>query len=360
MATMLHYAKKNTWPVKALSAVLGHKRLSLLALALVVWAAAESALAQGPAASVEAFSGEPLGVGRVTLQLPKQLLPEPLGVDGLGLSDKQGRVLYPAMHSPLIGNLLKEFLNADSPLTSGGPVREEVGGILRNFSGPPAGARDDLLSLPRRRAVGDDLASPPAIFAPGDAAPECGLAPPAAGGMVAGIYGRPPTIATETRISAAGGKLSDEHVGATAQLAAAQRKQTDSAYAQLEQEAGVMLETEGILLSMEQDRALGMSNLGLPADQPLPAPWIRRRWKCPSRTRKWPSSPSPCTCRPNVSTSASAVSATSSGSKTRLTPGEAICKTCSPSGGSITSAAGTCRTSSSSTRRSFRVCWAKR
>ena len=50
------------------------------------------------------------------------------------------------------------------------------------------------------------------------------------------------------------------------------KEQTDSAYAQLEHEAGVMLETEGILLSLEQDRSLGMTNLALPADQPLPAP----------------------------------------------------------------------------------------
>jgi hypothetical protein len=50
-----------------------------------------------------------------------------------------------------------------------------------------------------------------------------------------------------------------------------QDKQIDSPYARLEQELGVMLETEGILLGMEQDRVLGMTNLGLPADQPLPA-----------------------------------------------------------------------------------------
>ena len=33
-----------------------------------------------------------------------------------------------------------------------------------------------------------------------------------------------------------------------------------------------MLETESILTALEQDRILGMTNLGLPADQPLPEP----------------------------------------------------------------------------------------
>ena len=34
---------------------------------------------------------------------------------------------------------------------------------------------------------------------------------------------------------------------------------------------GVMLQTEGIRTALEQDRILGLTNLGLPADQPLPA-----------------------------------------------------------------------------------------
>ncbi len=79
----------------------------------------------------QAFVGEPFGVGAVTLNLPAEMLPEPLGLEGVGLSEKSGRVFYPALRTPAVANALKEFLHEDSPLTTGGPVRQEVGGILR-------------------------------------------------------------------------------------------------------------------------------------------------------------------------------------------------------------------------------------
>ena len=79
----------------------------------------------------QAFVGEPFGVGSVTLNLPAEMLPEPLGLEGVGVSEKSGRVFYPALRTPALANALKEFLGEDSPLTSGGPVRQEVGGILR-------------------------------------------------------------------------------------------------------------------------------------------------------------------------------------------------------------------------------------
>ena len=46
----------------------------------------------------EAFTapGQPFGVGRITFELPQEMLPEPLGIEGIGLSEKHGRVLYPA------------------------------------------------------------------------------------------------------------------------------------------------------------------------------------------------------------------------------------------------------------------------
>src|SRR5580693_4395212 len=76
--------------------------------------------AQGPV-EVQAVAGEPFGVGAVTLNLPAEMLPEPLGVEGVGVSEKSGRVFYPAMRTPAVANVLKEFLADDnSPLTSGG------------------------------------------------------------------------------------------------------------------------------------------------------------------------------------------------------------------------------------------------
>ena len=37
---------------------------------------------------VEAVAGQPFGVGRITFELPPDMLPEPLGIEGIGLSEK--------------------------------------------------------------------------------------------------------------------------------------------------------------------------------------------------------------------------------------------------------------------------------
>ena len=55
----------------------------------------------------EAFAGKPFGVGRVTLDLPEEMLPQPLGIEGLVLTENAGRVLYPALETAAFGRLMK-------------------------------------------------------------------------------------------------------------------------------------------------------------------------------------------------------------------------------------------------------------
>jgi hypothetical protein len=50
------------------------------------------------------------------------------------------------------------------------------------------------------------------------------------------------------------------------------RDQTDPLKDMLKKELGLLLGDESLMLAMEQDRVLGLTNLGLPADQPLPEP----------------------------------------------------------------------------------------
>ena len=77
------------------------------------------AQAQGPM-EIQAIAGEPFGVGSIALTLAPEMLPEPLGMEGVGLSEKNGRVFYPAMKTPALANALKEVLKQDTPLTTGG------------------------------------------------------------------------------------------------------------------------------------------------------------------------------------------------------------------------------------------------
>ncbi len=84
-------------------------RFGLLALTLLAWAAEI-----GPAWAqirADALAGEPFGVGRVELRLPPDMLPEEMGLSGIGLTEKDGRVLYPAVEKRLLRTAIRDLLN---------------------------------------------------------------------------------------------------------------------------------------------------------------------------------------------------------------------------------------------------------
>ena len=75
------------------------KQIAVLLAALLL--AASPARAQ-LRVRVEAYTGQPFGIGRLEIQMPRNELPEPLGVDGLAISERDGRVYYPTVDSPNI------------------------------------------------------------------------------------------------------------------------------------------------------------------------------------------------------------------------------------------------------------------
>lgn len=88
-------------------------------------------------AQVEAYAGEPFGVARLTLDMPDELLPEPLGAEGLRLEEKDGRVMFPVIHVPAFAAMAKEVLDS-TPVLTRGPVRQEIRGILGDLLSQPA------------------------------------------------------------------------------------------------------------------------------------------------------------------------------------------------------------------------------
>ncbi len=88
-----------------------------------------------------------------TFELPQNMLPAPLGIEGVGLDERRGRTLYPTFDRPVFGKIVRGILDSDTPLTSGGPVRQEVGGLLRGILDRPPRTTLVLL-VPRRRAAG--------------------------------------------------------------------------------------------------------------------------------------------------------------------------------------------------------------
>ena len=89
-------------------------------------------LASQANAQMEAFAGQPFGIGRIVLRVPDAQLPQPLGAEGITISDDNGRIFYPAIETPPDTTVVRKLL-VESPLMQGGPVRREVGGIIQGF-----------------------------------------------------------------------------------------------------------------------------------------------------------------------------------------------------------------------------------
>ena len=230
-----------------------------------------AALAQGPL-EAQAFLAEPFGVGSITLSLPPELLPEPLGIEGIALSEKSGRVFYPAMRTPVVANALKEILQDNTPLTTGGPVRQEVGGILRGILNRPPrttiyflfrGVEPLSLTIEAKSSI-------PLVIRPRNN--------PAAHRRLLLAWWRdytaprrllmqkpdfPPQVETYL-VNTLARRLN---------LVLPREKLEESGYRQFERELGALSGSEGIRTALEQDRILGLTDAALPADLlPAPAP----------------------------------------------------------------------------------------
>ena len=89
---------------------------SAVRLSVVIGAVFVLAVAACPAAvRIEAYRGQPLGVGRVTIDLQPGSSSNPWGDDRFTVSDSQGRVLYPAMQNAPARRLLRNFLGIETP-----------------------------------------------------------------------------------------------------------------------------------------------------------------------------------------------------------------------------------------------------
>lgn len=244
---------------------------SLFFLPAVLWGAlpdnANSAEARG---GVEAIAGEPFGVGRMVVEIPKDALPEPLDIEGLGLTEKDGRVLFPVFSTPILGALAKEVLEG-TPLLTGGPVRREVRGFLNELlSRPPhttiyflfRGAEPLELTLqtrvPRSFTVKPTKADPAAH---GRLLQTWWSEYTAPAHLLQKKPDYPPLVENYLKSTLA----------RRMNLRLPKKEQTESPRELVIKELGLLLGSESILIAMEQDRLLGLHNLALSADQPLPA-----------------------------------------------------------------------------------------
>ncbi len=80
----------------------------------------------------EAYLGDGLGVGKIEVRLPEDQYSPVLGVEGLGISERNGRILYPAIERREIPGLVKEIPGMVSERLPGraGRVGQLLGGLL--------------------------------------------------------------------------------------------------------------------------------------------------------------------------------------------------------------------------------------
>jgi hypothetical protein len=216
-----------------------------LALTLLAWAVVGTpARAQIRA---DAIGGEPFGVGRVELRLPPDMLPEEMGLAGIALTEKDGRVLYPAIEKRLLRTAIRDLLN-----------RPQVAIVYFLFQG------NAPLTLTVQSRVPQTFVLPP-VNSPqthGALLGEWWRAYNARPGLVERSADYPPLVENYLRASLA------PRLG----LPAVQRRADKPWQQQIQQELGIALAAEPILLAMERDRFLGDPGLAETANQPLPPP----------------------------------------------------------------------------------------
>jgi len=218
---------------------------------------------------IEAIQGEPFGVGRIVANVPKEMLPRVLGPKGIGLSEKDGRVLYPAIYYPEVSPLVKDLLNG--PISQGGPLRVGIGGLIRDIVTQPQPTTIFFLfrgNEPLQISV--QLRQPQS----GTVVPRHN---PTAYGRLLGNWWKHYTAQwNTTNFKPNHPPLVKNYLSSMLSYRLGLRmpatKGNESWKSELGRKLGLMLGTEAICASMLRDRMLQKTPLDEPAGLPLPAP----------------------------------------------------------------------------------------
>ena len=196
----------------------------------------------------DAVLGEPFGVGRLSIEMDSPSQPDVLGIAGLGLSEKNHRVVYPALDQRPFRTLLREVL--------GGVGQRATIYFLFRGDAPlelvlEGRAAHDFRVTPRNDPKSHDrmlgawwmaYAPPPRLLEPKSDYPP-----------ILQSYLRPMLARRLNFVMPPG-------------------RRQESWQDQLDEEVGLLLGTESIRIAIQQDRMLGRAVLSETADRPLPAP----------------------------------------------------------------------------------------
>ena len=222
--------------------------------------------------TAEGYVGDPYGVMKITIVAPKNAYPAELGVDGVTVSDDQGRIFYPAISKPADMTIAKDLLR-NTPLLRGGPVRREVGGLISGLlDGPPrvtvyclfTGEAPMRLNVGLRESVTVTVVprNVPAVFRAAFRQWWKTYSEKPGGLFASYRQACPPVVETFLRA----------RLARRFNLPLPQEDRDGPWQETLTREVGLTLGSEKILIEMERDRMLGDPAYAEKADQALPAP----------------------------------------------------------------------------------------
>lgn len=236
-------------------------------MALVFVACATSVVAAETAAA-QAVSGQPFGVGQITLRLSPEQWPQPLGVEGLRISERNGRVFYPAVVVPQWNELVKQIWQS-SGLLEETPAQRQIKGLINALvDRPPSitlyflfqGEQPLELTINTRRPLQLKLPVGRGFALWKVQRDQWWKAYTAQAGLLTDRIDAPPVLAQVLRPTLA----------RRLNVALPRHEQTPSPTEVLQQELALWAGSESMFAAMLQDRLLGLLPLDQRADQPLP------------------------------------------------------------------------------------------
>ena len=216
------------------------------------------------------------------------MLPEPLGLSGIGLSEKSGRVFYPALAIPPgMPGMVKDILNQ-----SRRPLVRMFSDILTNAGEPKATLYflfrgDQPLELRLNESRAETFVTVPAVD-------PMGIQRQLLAWWHA--YTAQPGLLQRSRLSAGRGKLSCNRcspAGWACRAVAAPGRGWEEMFDTNRTD----VRHRGGRVAIEQQRMLGAAASNEPANLPLPPPIVPPDLSIPTRCPACRSSRSPCGCR---------------------------------------------------------------
>lgn len=196
----------------------------------------------------EAYVGQPFGVGKIELEVVPEILPSPLGLDGLLIRETNGRVHYPVISGPPLGGVFADFVGVRPRATIYFLFRDQAPLEIELQSRAPVKLLVTPVSDPRRaqrlfRTWWREYSQPPGLL---ESKPDY-----------------PPLVSQYLRL------MLSQRLG----LPPRSKSDPESWEAYFRRQLGLTLSSETLRLQLMESRFTNPTAFTMSCDRPLPTPW---------------------------------------------------------------------------------------